>query len=405
MSTPSVRSDELPHEAYVAALASLVGVGPARLRWLLSHGSPHEVWDAVRSGRIGADRASGRRPPGVDARVLRTWQDGASTLEPARLWQECVRLGVGVVALGSAGYPAALAEDVEPPVVLFHRGDPDVIQGPRVAVVGTRRATGYGLRTARQLGLDLTEAGVAVVSGLALGIDAAAHLGAVAALDSATATAGERAAAPIAVVAAGHDAPCPARNRSLAGQVAQLGLVLSEVPPGVRGVPWRFPVRNRIIAALADAVVVVESAGAGGSMHTVREALERDRPVLAVPGPVDSRASEGANELLRDGAAPCLDAQDVLLAIGHVAPRAGDAEQVPVGSRETRPAPSGAAAALLDELGWRPSSIEELARRSGLDFPGAAAAVVELERSGWVERNDGWIERVAQVPEPRRSGA
>ncbi len=405
MTASSVRSSDLPHEAYVAALASLEGVGPARLRWLLSQGSPQEVWDAVRAGRVGAAAGSRPRPPGIDVRVVRSWQKDASTLEPARLWQECVRLGVGVVTLGASGYPAPLADDVDPPVVLFHRGDPDLIRGPRVAVVGTRRATGYGLRTARQLGTELAQAGVAVVSGLALGIDAAAHQGAIATVQAGESPTGESGAAPIAVVAAGHDAPCPARNRSLARQVAQVGLVLSEVPPGVRGAPWRFPVRNRIIAALADAVVVVESAGVGGSMHTVREALERDRPVLAVPGPIDSRVSVGANELLRDGAAPCLDVKDVLLAIGHVVPRAGGAAPASATPHQTRPEPRGAAAALLDELGWRPSSLEELAQRSGLDFPGVAAAVVELERDGWVERNEGWIERIAQVPGPRRAGA
>ncbi|MFN7150802.1 MAG: DNA-processing protein DprA, partial [Microthrixaceae bacterium] len=219
-----------------------------------------------------------------------------------------------------------------------------------------------------------------------------------------------RPGAPGAVVAAGHDAPCPARNRALAVQVADRGVVLSEVPPGVRGAPWRFPVRNRIIAGLAHAVVVVESAGVGGSMHTVREALDRDRPVLAVPGPVGSRASEGANELLRDGAAPCLEVQDVLLAIDHVLPRVSGQERSAstgrsTGEVERRRIPTGAAAAVLDELGWRPTSLDELAQRCGFDFAGIAGAVLELEREGWIERNEGWIERIARVPEARRTGA
>jgi DNA processing protein len=186
--------------------------------------------------------------------------------------------------------------------------------------------------------------------------------------------------------------------------------VLSEVPPGVRGAPWRFPVRNRIIAGLADAVVVVESPGVGGSMHTVREALDRDRPVLAVPGPVGSRASEGANELLRDGAAPCLDVQDVLLAIDHVLPAVSRQQRSAVAARsadepERRLTPTGPAAAVLDELGWRPTSLDELAQRCGVDFAGIAGAVLELERDGWVERNEGWVERIARVPDVRRTGA
>lgn len=415
----SSAAGELPHEAYVAALASLEGVGPARLRWLLSQGSPRQVWSDVRAGRTRRDGdGAGSPPSGVDDRVLRSWRAGALELEPAELWSTCIRLGVGVVTLGAAGYPAALADDPDPPVVLFQRGDPDLLGGPRVAVVGTRRATGYGLRFARGLGAELTEAGVGVVSGLALGIDAAAHQGAVAALGAAQVPgAGEPSrrrsvlhGAPVAVVAAGHDAPCPSRNRALAAQVADCGLVLSEVPPGVPGAPWRFPVRNRIIAGLAHAVVVVESAGVGGSMHTVREALDRDRPVLAVPGPVGSRASEGANELLRDGAAPCLDVQDVLMAIDHVL-GATSRQATPVGGSrpaaepERRRPPTGPAAAVLDELGWRPTSLEELAQRCGFDFGGIAAAVLELEREGWIERNEGWIERIARVPESSHGDA
>lgn len=413
--TPSPAGD-LPHEAFVAALASLEGVGPARLRWLLSQGPPQQVWADVRAGRTSGGIGTGAAPAGVDHRVLRSWQEGSRTIDPATLWSTCVRLGVGVVTVGATGYPAALAEDPDPPIVLFHRGDPDLLGGPRVAVVGTRRATGYGLRFARELAAELTESGVGVVSGLALGIDAAAHQGAVAATaarhgSGTVPVAGQTGhGAPVAVVAAGHDAPCPVRNRALAEQVAEFGLVLSEVPPGVPGAPWRFPVRNRIIAGLAHAVVVVESAGVGGSMHTVREALDRDRPVLAVPGPVGSRASEGANELLRDGAAPCLDVQDVLLAIDHVLPRASDGvRSMPTGRSsvdpERRRTPTGAAAAVLDELGWRPTSLDELALRCGFDFAGISAAVLELEREGWVERNEGWIERIARVPEPRRTGA
>lgn len=418
-------ADELPHEAYVAALASLEGVGPARLRWLLSHGPPPQVWAGVREGRIrrtgaGVDGGAGpdAAPTGVDDRLLRSWGTDAQSLDPARLWSTCIRLGVGVVTLGAAGYPPALALDPDPPIVLFQRGDPDQLDGPRVAVVGTRRATGYGLRFARGLAAELTEAGVGVVSGLALGIDAAAHQGAVAAFSPGRVTGtGEpslaghpRPGPPVAVVAAGHDAPCPARNRALAARVSECGLVLSEVPPGVRGAPWRFPVRNRIIAGLAHAVVVVESAGAGGSMHTVREALDRDRPVLAVPGPVGSRASEGANELIRDGAAPCLDVQDVLLAIDHVLPAVSRSQRSAVEPRpadepERRRTPTGPAAAVLEELGWRPTSLDELAQRCGLDFAGIASAVLELEREGWVERNEGWVERIARVPDVRRTGA
>ena len=379
---------DLPHEAHLAAIACLDGVGPARLRWLLGLGPPHEVWERICAGRL--PRGPGG-PAAVDAGLRTRWRNQASSLSPAEVWQRCDDAGIGVVALGGAGYPPLLAEDPEPPVVLFHRGDPDLLGGPRVAVIGTRRATGYGRRHAMSLGRELTASGVSVVSGLALGIDAAAHMGATR-VDGAP---------PVAVVGGGLDVPCPRPNRELARQVAGRGVIVSEVPPGVPAAPWRFPVRNRVIAALADAVVVVESAGSGGSMHTVREAMVRDRTVLAVPGPIDSRVSEGTNQLISEGALVCAGVEDVLAAIGHVAPPADAGPQsAPV---DGRPTPAGDAATLLDEVGWRPVSAEQLALRTGFGFARIAAALVQLESDGWVERNGGWIERVARpgpVPGP-----
>lgn len=381
----------MPHEAHLVALASLDGVGPGRMRWLLSLGHPEQVWRRVAGGAL--PRAP--RHLRIDDHMRRQWHTQATSgIDPATAWRRCVDLGVGVVSLGSPGYPPALRDDPDPPVVLFHFGDPDRIASPRVAVIGTRKATGYGIRTAETLGRELTEAGVSVVSGLALGIDAAAHRGAVA----------SKGAAPVAVVGGGLDAPCPARNRRLAAQVADTGVLLTEVPPGVPAAPWRFPVRNRILAALAEVVVVVESGGAGGSMHTVREALARDRPVLAVPGPIDSIASEGANQLLSEGAHPCLSVDDVLVALGeaghHDLVRRGAATDTrrSAGRPELRPDPQGDAALLLECLGWRPASAEQLALRSGLEFRRLAAALRRLESDGWTVQRDGWIERVSRVP-------
>ena len=374
---------ELPHEAYLTALCSLEEVGPGRLRWMLGLGSPEEVWSRVRAGRL----------PVIPRRVgpdeLRSaWRVESSRIDPGRSWERCIRLGVGVVSLGGAGYPPALRGDREPPVVLFHLGDPDRTAARRVAIVGTRRATGYGIDVAVELGRDLAAAGVSVVSGLALGIDAAAHRGAVGVDDG---------AGPVAVVAGGLDEPCPRRNRALAEQVATRGVVFSEVPPGVPAERWRFPVRNRVIAALADVVVVVESPGAGGSMHTVREAMERDRPVLAVPGPIHSRASEGTNRLIGDGALMATGASDVLMALPGSAPAAPGTRQEVVERRQT---PEGDAATVLDAVGWRPVSVEQLARVAGLDFGGISRAVTHLESTGWIRRTDGWVERVARSDEP-----
>jgi DNA processing protein len=385
---------DLPHEAYLVALASLDGVGPGRLRWMLSHGTPDLVWSSVRRGRLGEPPPTLR----VDSGVVSRWCVEAAGVDPAERWDRCRRLGIGVVSLGSPGYPPALAADHDPPVVLFHRGEPDRLGPPRVCIIGTRRATGYGLRTAELLGAELAEAGVAVVSGLALGIDAAAHRGAT----------GVGGAPPVAVVGGGLDSPCPVRNRALATQVEGRGVILSEVPPGVRPAPWRFPVRNRILAALAEVVVVVESARAGGSMHTVREALDRDRPVLAVPGPIDSAVSAGTNLLLSEGAHPCLSTDDVLIALGGPGRRATGRRRARPGSVDGRPRPTGDAATVLDALGWRPSSAEQLALGCGLGFRELASALGELESLGWIARSGGWVERVAAgrtIPDRPHGGA
>jgi DNA processing protein len=218
-----------------------------------------------------------------------------------------------------------------------------------------------------------------VVSGLALGIDAAAHHGAVAG-----------AAPPAAVVGGGVDAPGPATNAALARQVIERGVVLSEAPPGTRPEPWRFPVRNRILAGLARVVVVVESSERGGSMHTVEQAQRRDRTVLAVPGPADSPVSAGTNGLLRDGAGVCTGPDDVLVALGlsSVAP--------PPGAVDDRPQPDGDAGRVLELLGFTPVPVESLARELDLDLSRLSLALGELESLGWAERRGPFVERVAR---------
>lgn len=201
-------------------------------------------------------------------------------------------------------YPAALRVGDAAPWALFGRGDPGLLDGVQphdaVAIVGARRATSYGREVARQLGHDLARAGIVVVSGLAFGIDGCAHRGA---LD------GGR---TIAVLGCGPDICYPASHRSLWRRISENGLVLSELPPGAAPWRWTFPARNRIIAALAAMTVVVEAAARSGSLLTAVIAAELGRDVGAVPGPVNSRASAGPNDLLAGGACLVRDAQDVL---------------------------------------------------------------------------------------------
>lgn len=368
---PAEDMGELPVEAWLAALTSLPAVGPSRLRALLSLGSPAAVW-ATLQGPPSRElvKVAGKQE------LYEKWRHTAAGLDVAGLWDRHRDRGVGVAALGTPGYPSALSCDLDPPAVVFHKGDPQVVGGPRVAIVGTRRCTRYGSDVAFELGRDLASAGVGVVSGLALGIDAAAHAGALEA----------RVAPPIAVVGNGLDKVYPERNRALWRAVADQGVLLGEAPLGAPPERWRFPARNRIIAALADVVVVAESHASGGSMHTVAEAAARDRAVLAVPGPVRSSASDGCLELLADGCAPCRDADDVLLALGI-----SGAEPAPLDSRMK---PGSIGLQVLEALGWQPADAEQIKVRTGLAMAEVAGAVEELRAAGWVAVSGRWIERV-----------
>ncbi|MGI8663891.1 MAG: DNA-processing protein DprA [Acidimicrobiales bacterium] len=372
----------LPPEAWLVALAALPDMGPARLRALLDGREPLAAWNHVLDGSWvrSSERGAVRGDRGALGEL---WKREACLVDVDGLWSRHLDAGIGVAARGSAAYPAAFVDDIDPPSVLFSVGDPAIICGPRVAIVGTRSATLYGLDVAFELGRDLAEAGVGVVSGLALGIDGAAHAGA---LDGDPALGGGPA---IAVVGSGLDVLYPAAHRELWRAVAARGVVLSEAPLGARPHRWRFPARNRLLAALGDVVVVVESRETGGSMSTVEEAVRRDRPVMAVPGPVRSPASAGANRLLGECAMPASCAADVLLALGLTS-----------GSRraatDPRPAPSPSAASILDAIGWQPASVEQLVLRSGLRLGQLLLSLDELRTAGWVAERAGWYEQVSR---------
>jgi DNA processing protein len=287
--------------------------------------------------------------------------------------------------------------------VLFCQGDPAAASThPTVALVGTRSPTRYGIGVAAQFGADLAALGVSVVSGLALGIDGAAHEGATAS-----------GAPPIAVVAGGLDDPYPRRNARLWARVAEQGAVYSESPAGVRTEKWRFPVRNRLLAMLSDVVVVVESRHRGGAFYTVEAAAARGIPVGAVPGSIRSPTSEGTNRLLADGCFPVCGVDDVLtaLALRGIPLPAGPAGSATSSTRSTSSTSStgsGASAgtgpgprgeyvgpdrALYDELGSDPVSLDHLARVTGLELPALCGGLERLARDGVARDIGGWWER------------
>lgn len=363
----------VPPEAYVMALSSLPAVGPVRLRALLDLGEPEAAWAAVAvgDGRVGT--AAGRRD-----RVV-AWRAAAASIDVVELWAALRRQEIGLLWRGGAGFPEPLTEDPEPPEVLFTRGDAGCLAPRRVAIVGTRRCTRYGRDLAYELGSVLAAADVTVVSGLARGIDAAAHRGA---LDAGGAS-------PVAVVGTAIDTPYPRENAALWAEVAAAGLVCGEAAPGVPTERWRFPARNRIIAGLADVVIVVESAEKGGSLYTATQAFDRGRVVLAVPGPIRSSVSVGTNRLLADGAHPLCAVSDVLEVLGLVAP-------LPDASLAS-PALSSAAAVVLDALGWQAATLDDVVAGAGLDITEVALALDELEGGGLVARRGAWYEQVHRI--------
>lgn len=370
----------LPVEAWTAALSGLAGMGPRRLAAVLERWDPPGAWDAIAAGAGAVRDLLVELDPERGPDQAREWQVQTSTASVAAVWAAVTDGGGAVVVPGTGGFPGALEADVEPPAILFTRGSTAVLPGPTVAIVGTRRCTSYGSTTAWELGRALAARGVRIVSGLALGIDAAAHAGALAA----------DAAPPIGVVATGLDVVYPRQNRALWNQVAQRGLVLTEAPPGTRPERWRFPSRNRIIAALAQVVVVVESPERGGSLYTVTEALRRDRTVMAVPGPITSPTSAGTNTLLAEGAAPVLGVSDVLLALGLERPVADTAA-------DPRTPPSAHDQRVLDAFGWEPATIDQLAHRTGLGLGELLRAVQTLDAAGWVaDDGSGWLRRLVR---------
>lgn len=277
-------------------------------------------------------------------------------------------------------YPAALRDIPDAPPLLWVRGRADLLARPMVAIVGARNASSLGLRMARALAADLSQAGHVVVSGLARGVDAAAHT---AALPGGT----------VAVMAGGVDVVYPADNLTLAGQIATHGLLVSEQPMGLEPQARHFPARNRIVSGLVRAVVVVEAAAKSGSLITARAALDQGRDVMAVPGhPFDARAA-GCNMLLRDGAILVRGAQDVLEAIGTPAPAPAPVASPPP---DRRPAPDLRHAAalhlqILDRLGPSPLAEDQLIRDLARDSRDIAPALLDLELEGRITRAPGGL--------------
>ena len=291
-----------------------------------------------------------------------------------------------VLTLADADYPAALLAIEDPPLILYRMGRIAAAPARALAMVGSRNATPQGLENARRFARAFAEAGVTVVSGLALGIDGAAHEGA---LEGAA----PEAVATIAVVGTGLDRVYPARHRELAHRIAERGMILSEYLLGTPPLAANFPRRNRLIAALGQGTLVVEAALQSGSLITARLAAEHGREVFAIPGSIHSPHARGCHALLRQGAKLVESAQDVLEDLRFVlpavvAPAAGDGEQAE-GEDDAREA--AREDPLLAAMGYDPIGLDALIARTGIPAPRLSARLLELELEGEVARLPGGL--------------
>jgi DNA processing protein len=311
----------------------------------------NELALAVYASEIGAHLV---RPPGDPRFAAHVKSFDARAYE-----ERLAARGFRFLARPAAEFPTLLGSIHDPPPGLFLRGDaaPELLSRPAVAIVGARACSGYGTAVARMLARELAAAGLVVVSGLARGVDAEAHRGA---LDAGGTT--------VAVLGCGIDRDYPAAHAQLAHRIAEAGLIVSEYAPAVEPRAWRFPARNRLISGLSAATVVVEARERSGALITADFALEEGREVFAVPGEIGSALSAGTNALLKLGATPLTCAADVLSCFGIEAAGAEESD------------------ALLDLL---PATADELVRRTGRSAAEVARALVELELDGAAAVHDG----------------
>jgi DNA processing protein len=279
-----------------------------------------------------------------------------------------------LLTLADPEYPQALLTTADPPVVLFAVGRLELLNRPAVAIVGSRNATQQGIANAEGFAAALARAGVTVVSGLALGIDAAAHRGALSA---------EGGGSTVAVVGTGVDVVYPSSHRALAQQIRSHGVVISEFPLETPAIAHNFPRRNRLIAGMARGVLVVEAALRSGSLITARLAAEAGREVFAIPGSIHSPLAKGCHRLIREGAKLVESAQDVLEDLGV------QGAPVPAMPRRATPDADAPDQALLASIGHDPVDLDTLAARSGRTPSELSAALLELELAQYVERLPG----------------
>jgi DNA processing protein len=357
-------------------LMATEGVGTQTARDLLTHfGLPEEIFNAGFS-------ALQKRIPEKIARILSApiAHDIQTHIEQTLAW--AAQENNHVITLADTSYPQALLSIADPATLLYAKGNSALLNKPAIAIVGSRNASAQGMLNADRFAQNLSDAGLTVVSGLALGIDTGAHTGALQSAKAANKAA--NIGSSIAVVGTGLDIVYPAANRALAHQLADVGCIISEYPLGTPAIAHNFPRRNRIISGLSLGVLVVEAAAQSGSLITARSALEQGREVFAIPGSIHSPLAKGCHQLIRQGAKLVESAQDILEELRWDNPllQASLGNATPIAASNLS---DPKLQSLLENMGHDALSVDQLVARSGLPVASVQAALLHLEMQGHIE--------------------
>lgn len=355
---------------YLNALNRISFLGPVRIAALLERfGSPREAWQASPSGLAeiaGLKDYAGR------------FLEERRRIDPLKEWQRLRELQIDCIPYRSPDYPPLLKEIAQPPPLLYCRGRQLKNDAPAVAIVGSRRCTFYGKEVTRSLAGGLADAGITVVSGMALGIDTAAHEGVL-----------ERSGATVAVLGCSVELCYPPGNRSLMERLIREGAVISEFPLDTKPLPHHFPQRNRIISGLSLGTIVVEATVKSGALITAFYALDQNREVFAVPGNIGSPYSRGCHRLLKEGARLVETTADILEELGLIDSGSATAAEAAAAEEKKVAALDEAEKALLELIPYQPQHIDEIIRRSGAGAAHAGANLLSLEIKGLIRQLPG----------------
>lgn len=356
-------------------LEQTAGVGPDTARKLLAvFGMPEDIFAAglPALGKVVSDRV---------ANALKSPVQPATQTLIDRTIEWSTQHANHVLTWADQDYPRALLNIGDPPVILYVKGQLELLAAPSIAIVGSRNATAQGLLNAEQFAYALSHSGMTVISGLALGIDTAAHRGSLRAYTSRNVDDRVGLGSTIAVIGTGADIVYPARNRALAHEIVQFGCIVSEYPLGMPAIAANFPRRNRIISGLSSGVLVVEAAAQSGSLITARMAAEQGREVFAIPGSIHSPLAKGCHQLIRQGAKLVESAQDILEELPSSTFKAG--------SQPDKPKQPSTQDPVLIAMGFDPVDHDTLALRCAMDSATLSGCLLKLELSGSIAMLQG----------------